>query len=191
MSPRSVTAPSGSTAALPPLVKAIRVGWAPDAAFRRFTRDMGTWWPLKTHSCGGDEAEGVVFEERVGGRIIEKIRGGKESVWGTVLQWDPPRVVAFTWHPARDPKTSQDVEVRFHPDGTGTRLELIHTGWETFGAMAKKARGGYNMGWDYVLNIWAGRRNSLLVRSMDVMIFLMKPLQKRMARKFEAAAAKG
>lgn len=190
MTARTPTA-AAAKAALPPLVKTITVGWKPDAAFRRFTTEMGTWWPLKTHSCGGDDAQTVMFEERIGGHIIEKIKGGKESVWGTVTQWDPPRSVAFTWHPARDPATAQNVEVRFHPDGAGTRLELIHSGWESFGAMAKKARGGYNMGWDYVLNIWADRRGSLLVKSMDVMIFLMKPFQKRMARKFEEAAAKG
>jgi hypothetical protein len=187
MTARPSTAPP-SKAPLPPLIKTITVGWNPEAAFRRFTREMGTWWPLTSHSCGGRDAENVVFEEKVGGRIIERIRGGREATWGTVTQWDPPRVVAFTWHPARDPDTAQNVEVRFHADGAGTRLELIHTNWETFGAMAKKARGGYNMGWDYVLAIWAGRRNSLMVRSMDVMIFLMKPFQKRMARKFEAAA---
>ena len=173
---------------LPPLVKTIRVGWNPDAAFRRFTADMGSWWPLKTHSVGGDKARTVVFEGQVGGRILEKIDGADDSVWGTVTAWDPPRRVAFTWHPARKPESAGKVDIQFIPDGTGTRLQLTHTGWEKFGTMAKKARGGYNMGWDYVLHHWADRRGSLLVRSMDVLIVLMKPLQKRMARKFEEAS---
>jgi uncharacterized protein YndB with AHSA1/START domain len=171
---------------LPPVRKAIRVGWTPEEAFRRFTSGIAGWWPLRSHSVGGDRAETVVFEQRVGGRIYERSTTGEESTWGTVTAWEPPHRVAFTWHPGRDPKKPSDIEVRFFPDGTGSRLELVHTGWESFGPIAAKARRGYAIGWVYVLRIWADRRTSPVVLAMDALLWVLTPLQRRMQRKAEA-----
>jgi hypothetical protein len=91
---------------LSPIVKVLTVKATPDRAFRRFTEEMASGWPLRTHSAGGEAAETVVMEGRVGGRIVERIRGGRPCVWGTVTAWEPPRRVAFTWHPGRDSATA-------------------------------------------------------------------------------------
>jgi hypothetical protein len=45
----------------------------------------------------------------------------------------------------------------FHPQGSGTRVELIASDWENWGKGAERARRGYRMGWGVVLNLWAGR----------------------------------
>jgi uncharacterized protein YndB with AHSA1/START domain len=149
--------------AFTPLRKAVRVNVPPDRAFRRFTTELGTWWPLRSHSVGKGDAESVTMEPRVGGRILERIRGGRETVWGTLTAWDPPRRVAFTWHPGRAPETAQDVEIRFTADGTGTRVELEHTGFERLGpALGRKARRGYPLGWEYVLGRYARRGGPLM-----------------------------
>jgi uncharacterized protein YndB with AHSA1/START domain len=166
------------------------VPWSSEEAFRRFTDGIASWWPLRTHSVGGGKAETVVFEGRVGGRIYERIRGGEESTWGTVTAWDPPRRVAFTWHPGRPTESAQDIEVRFLTEEKATRLELTHTGWERFGAMASRARRGYSLGWAYVLRVWAGRRSSPLVWGMDALLWVLGPLQRRAARRAEAVAAR-
>lgn len=149
---------------IPPLRKEILVRWTPEVAFRRFTSEMGSWWPLSTHSVGADEAETVEFEGRVGGRIVEKIRGGRESIWGTVMHWDPPRRVTFTWHPSRTPDTAGTVEVTFHPHSSGTLVTLVHGDWEKFGPKAPMARRGYAVGWGGVLAIYAGRPGAPIVR---------------------------
>lgn len=167
---------------LSPIRKSITVTWPRDVAFRRFTAEIATWWPLRTHSVGESRAETVIIEDRVGGRIYEKIRGGEESTWGIVTIWEPPHRVAFTWHPGQSPDLAQQVEVRFISDGPGTRLELTHSNWERLGKLAKRARRGYPIGWAYVLHLWAGRRNSLLVRSLDVLLWILAPLQRRMAK---------
>lgn len=44
-----------------------------------------------------------------------------------------------------------EVEVRFEPDGDGTRVELEHRGWEHYGDEAEQAMAGYEGGWDVVL----------------------------------------
>ena len=148
------------SASLPPIVRTISVSWAPAAAFERFTADFGSWWPVRTHSIGGERVERLVFECRAGGRIFEQHVGGRRFAWGAVREWDPPRRVVFTWHPAREPASAQEVEVRFHPEASGTRVELVSSCWENWGRGARRARRGYDLGWGYVLNVWAGRRTA-------------------------------
>jgi hypothetical protein len=57
----------------------------------------------------------------------------------------------------RDPKTQRRRSRLFHPQGSGTRVELIASDWENWGKGAERARRGYRMGWGVVLNLWAGR----------------------------------
>lgn len=143
------------TSRLRPLRKSVTVRWSPEAAFRRFTDEIATWWPLRTHSVGGESTENVIFERRVGGRIYEVMRGGRTAVWGTVLEFDPPRHVAFSWHPGREPRTAQTVEVNFAAAGEGTLVELVHTGWENLGEEAREMRERYDGGWTFVLERFA------------------------------------
>jgi uncharacterized protein YndB with AHSA1/START domain len=161
-----------------PVRKTVRVTAPPARAFRRFTEEMGTWWPLRSHSVGQADAETVTMEPRLGGRIVEHIRGGRQAVWGTVTAWDPPRRVAFTWHPGRAPDTAQDVEVRFTADGTGTRVELEHRGFERLGpTLGRKARRGYPLGWEYVLGRYAGRGGPLMwvLSGLTALLLALRP----------------
>ncbi len=152
-------------AAFPPIRKSVTVSAPPEKAFRRFTAEMASWWPLASHSVGQRDTETVTMEGRPGGRIVERIRGGRECVWGTITAWEPPRRVAFTWHPGDDPARAQDVEVRFTPQGEGsaTRVDLEHEGFERLGALAKRAHRGYPLGWAYALGLYAGRRGPFMV----------------------------
>ena len=62
--------------------------------------------------------------------------------------------------------------MRFLPEAGGTRLELTATKWENWGKGAARARKGYEAGWGYVLNVWAGRRTAGM-RLMDLMAAVM------------------
>jgi uncharacterized protein YndB with AHSA1/START domain len=167
------TLPRTEAAAFPPIRKSVTVSAPPEKAFHRFTAEMASWWPLASHSVGQRDAESVTMEGRPGGRIVERLRGGRECVWGTITAWEPPRRVAFTWHPGDDPARAQDVEVRFTPAGGGgrggggggesTRVELEHRGFERLGALAKRAHRGYPIGWAYVLGRYAARRGPFMV----------------------------
>lgn len=177
------------TQRLSPIHKSVTVPWNQRRAFDRFTQEIASWWPLRTHSLGLDRADTVVFEGRPGGQIRETIAGGTESVWGTVLEWHPPERVAFTWHPGKPAGTAQRVELRFVPTGSGTRVELTHSGWEALGPLAKVARRGYPLGWMYVLRLYADRRHSPIVLLMDFLQKALGPLLKRRFEKLEARAA--
>jgi uncharacterized protein YndB with AHSA1/START domain len=133
------------------LTKTITVDLPVEDAFRLYTEGMATWWPFETHSIGAHEVETVVFEPRDGGRIYERTKDGEERDWGSVVVWEPPRRLAHTWHLTRAEELAQRVEVSFEAEGSGTRLELVHSGWEKLGDRAAEMFGNYDSGWEHVL----------------------------------------
>jgi uncharacterized protein YndB with AHSA1/START domain len=140
------------TAALAPVELDVVVPCDPGRAFEYFTRDIGRWWPLATHSCAGEDAASVAFEPRAGGRLVETARDGTEHSWGTVNAWEPGQRVAFSWHPGRDPATAQWVDVAFRATPAGTRVTLRHGGWESLGERAPATRERYMHGWQAVFS---------------------------------------
>ncbi|MDX1624718.1 MAG: SRPBCC domain-containing protein [Gemmatimonadota bacterium] len=136
---------------VPPVERSIQVPWDPDIAFHRFTERIDEWWPLETHACDPVKAVTCAVEPRVGGRLYETTRDGEEHLWGTITAWDPPRRLAFTWHPGRPDATRQDVEITFTPERGGTRVAVFHTGWERLGENAEETREQYGPGWEFVL----------------------------------------
>ena len=139
-----------------PVVKTVTVACTPEEAFRYFTADFGMWWPAAAHSVVAyasqfkDKPATVILEPRVSGRIFERTRAGEEHAWGSVLVWQPPRRVAFSFHPGRDDKEAQTVEVTFSATPEGTSVVLTHSGWEKLSANARQARDSYNQGWEGV-----------------------------------------
>lgn len=136
---------------IPPVEKSLRVSLPVEAAFKLFTQGLSTWWPMVTHSVGLADTESCHVEEHEGGRVYEIQKDGTEAPWGTVLAWEPPHRFMMSWHPGRDESTAQELEVLFETEGEGTRVELIHRGWEALGERAKETREGYVSGWDDVL----------------------------------------
>jgi uncharacterized protein YndB with AHSA1/START domain len=139
-----------------PVVKTVTLACTPEEAFRYFTADFSMWWPAATHSVVAyaseftDKPAAVIFEPRIGGRIFERACSGQEHIWGSVLAWEPPARVEFSFHPGRDDKEAQTVEVKFSSVPEGARIVLTHSGWEKLSANAQKARDSYDQGWETV-----------------------------------------
>jgi uncharacterized protein YndB with AHSA1/START domain len=146
----SPAADAAAAAAATPIVLETNVPCPPERAFVYFTRDIGRWWPLATYSCGGDAAQDVRFEPRVGGGLLETTRDGTTHRWGTVSAWAPGKRVAFSWHPGRDDSAAQWVEVAFVGNAAGTRVTLTHGGFERLGARARAVKSEYENGWPTV-----------------------------------------
>lgn len=140
-----------------PLHASISIELPPQAAFERFTVDIGEWWPLKSHSVGLEDGGTVVFEDRPGGRIYEVLKDGSEETWGKVVEWEPPSKVVYTWHPGRAPETAQRIVVRFEESAGGTELKVEQSGWERFGEGAAEMRQEYVEGWPRVLEAFRSR----------------------------------
>lgn len=131
--------------------KSIHVKAPVERAFSTFVEQMETWWPA-THHIGKTPFQVIFVEPRVGGRWYELNANGEQCDWGTVLKWDPPHCVCFSWHvgPGHDQPDwtfdpdmakSSEVEVRFTPQGPGgTLVELEHRKIERHGEAAEKLR---------------------------------------------------
>jgi uncharacterized protein YndB with AHSA1/START domain len=102
----------------------------------------------------GATVQSILFQERVGGRVVEVASDGQEIPWADVLAWDPPRRFVLSWHPARNPDAASRLEVRFRAVGDGTEVLLEHGGWEEFADRAEQLRRGYHDGWDAVLALF-------------------------------------
>jgi uncharacterized protein YndB with AHSA1/START domain len=139
-----------------PVVKTVTVACTPEEAFRYFTADFGVWWPAASHSVVAyasgfkDQPATVILEPRLRGRIYERTRGGEEHLWGSVLAWEPPQRVVFSFHPGRDDQQAQTVEVTFRAAPQGATVVLTHSGWEKLSANAQQERDSYNQGWEGV-----------------------------------------
>jgi uncharacterized protein YndB with AHSA1/START domain len=137
-----------TTEALAAIQKTITVDAPLETAFETFTKRMGDWWPGEPHTVFEDRVA-VVVDERVGGRVFERAADGQEADWADVIAWEPPRRLVLRWrvNPERGPT---EVEVRFSPDGGGTRVDLEHRGWDQVGDTEGRAR--YDGGWNNVLD---------------------------------------
>jgi len=130
---------------VPPVVKTVTVRAAPERAFALFA-DIARWWPLARVHTGPDPVD-CAIEPRIGGRVYERAADGRETLWGTVLAYEPPHRLAFSWLVQLSAEQEQRVEIRFMPDASGTRVELTHSGWEKLGDGAADRRERYNGGW--------------------------------------------
>jgi uncharacterized protein YndB with AHSA1/START domain len=114
-----------------------------ERAFTVFTDEIGSWWDPDHHLLEGELAE-MVFEPRVGGRILDRGVDGSECAWARVLAFEPPDrfVISWdidtSWKIETDHERTSEVEVRFVAEGADrTRVELEHRkldrhgdGWE-------------------------------------------------------------
>jgi uncharacterized protein YndB with AHSA1/START domain len=148
------------TSTVEPIVRSVDVKCSAEEAFRIFIDEIDSWWPLTSHSIGQEAAISCLFEGKDGGRIYETHGDGSLHLWGTVTAWEPPTRVVFSWHPGRDAATAQEVELRFIAAESGTRVELEHRGWETYGAGAAEMRETYQTGWPGVLALYEARCNN-------------------------------
>jgi uncharacterized protein YndB with AHSA1/START domain len=125
--------------------KVMSVKAPPAVAWRVFTEQMGSWWPLAAYKIGKANAVDAVIEPRVGGRWYERGDDGSTCDWGRVLLWEPPSRLVLSWDISADfqydPNVKTEIEVRFIPEGKGaTRVELEHRHLDRYGARRDEMR---------------------------------------------------
>ena len=137
-----------------PIRRSVTVACPPERAFRMFTQEIGSWWPVEMHSRTVDDFEGkgikverIEFQGRVGGGVLEHMSNGQTLPWAEVLAWDPPSGFVLSWHPSFSARPPTEVEVRFSASGPGTLVELEHRGWEALGPEIAAIQGDYAAGW--------------------------------------------
>src|SRR5262245_35357508 len=125
----------GTEETIAPVRRSVVVRAPLERAFEVFTHGFASWWP-PSHSVVEGGMETVVIEPAEGGRWYERGRTGAECVWGRVLAWEPPARLVLSWHLDEefavdpDPARASELEVTFTPEGDGTRVTLVHRGFE-------------------------------------------------------------
>ena len=135
-----------------------------ERAFSVFTDDMASWWNPDHHIIEAPLAE-MVIEPRVGGHIYDRGTDGSECRWATVLAYEPPHRLVFSWNIRldwkleEDPARTSEVEVRFTARGDErTLVELEHRHLERHGEGWEAMRDavGSPGGWTSGLQRYAG-----------------------------------
>jgi uncharacterized protein YndB with AHSA1/START domain len=153
--------------------KAVRVNAPAERAFRLFVEHMETWWPA-THHIGKTPFSAIFVEPRVGGKWYEINADGHKCEWGTVVKWEPPHAVGFSWHlgPRHDQPDwvfepdlgrASEVEIRFTAESPSTTLvELTHSKLERHGEGYEQLRALFDGpgAWAGILNFYAQRVQS-------------------------------
>ena len=137
--------------------KTITVDCVVEEAFRVFTTDAISWWPVDSHSIRGSAVKEIVFEGHEGGEVYELTAEGEKGHWATVVTWDPPSRLVLAWNILEREPVPTEVDVRFVPEGESTRVELEHRGWEAVAEDAAEKRESYDHGWENVLGVYAER----------------------------------
>jgi uncharacterized protein YndB with AHSA1/START domain len=108
----------------------VSIGVDPAEAFEIFTRQIDSWWRRgpRFRNISGDRGF-IRIEPGEGGRVFEAIDGTVVEV-GRAKVWDPPRRLVFEWRNSTfAPAENTEVEVRFEPAASGTRVTVVHRGW--------------------------------------------------------------
>ena len=145
------------------ITKEIVVDAAIEEAFHVFTARFGDFKPREHNLLGVPIAE-TVFEQHVGGHIVDRAEDGTECRWARILAYEPPSRVVFswdigpTWQLEQDLEHSSEVEVRFTADGpTRTRVQLEHRHLDRHGPGWEGVRDGVDSGggWPLYLRRYA------------------------------------
>ena len=110
----------------------VEVDASAEHAFRVFTEGIGTWWDDDKHILQAPLAE-MVFEPRAGGHIIDRGTDGSECQWATVLAYEPPVRVCFSWdinlqwQIEPDPERASEVEITRIAQAKPYTVMVLHT----------------------------------------------------------------
>ncbi len=144
------------TITVAPVRKSLKVNAPQAKAFDVFTAGMSRWWPA-SHTILKSPFKEAIVEPRAGGRWYHIGEDGSTCETGTVRIWDPPSRLVLVWRLNAqwqyEPDLDTEVEVRFTPDGDGTRVELEHRHLERMGEAGEIARAAIDApnGWGGIL----------------------------------------
>ncbi|MEM7462956.1 MAG: SRPBCC family protein [Pseudomonadota bacterium] len=133
-----------------PVRKSILVPCDPKTAFEIFTTNIESWWPLDGHSVSamnGKTAKSLVLEPGIDGQLYEITADGEREDWAYVRTWEPGNRLVLAWHVMAPASQATEVELMFSQEGSETRVDLVHSGWEIMGDTAAERRDSYANGW--------------------------------------------
>jgi uncharacterized protein YndB with AHSA1/START domain len=138
------------------VVSEIHIAAAPERVFRAITSDeevklwMNQVGPMKLRAWEMDAKVGGSWRYDVVDSSGKGLRGVTEfRHWGEIIEYDPPRTLAYTWitNFHIDPKMKTLVRWELVPKSGGTLVRVTHTGLSPDPEMRKD----YGSGWPGLL----------------------------------------
>jgi len=131
----------------------VEIAAPPETVFQALTdpSELAAWWGSEETYRSYDWQ----LDVRVGGKWSCKTRGGRTgpaSVRGEYLVIEPPRLLVYTWEPSWEGFMSTTIRFELESIPSGTRLRLVHTGFEGRAAACE----GHARGWSLVLGWLTG-----------------------------------
>ncbi|HEY0814809.1 MAG TPA: SRPBCC family protein [Pseudonocardia sp.] len=124
-----------------------------EQAFQVFTEKIGTWWDADKHILRAELAS-MEFQPWVGGHIVDHGVDGSTCRWATILAYQPPARVRFSWNINTgwelepDPARCSEVDITFTAVGPRrTHVVLIHRHLDRHGEGWEQMRDAVASGW--------------------------------------------
>jgi hypothetical protein len=161
--PKRERIPSARVHRRAPIVCETATNSPPEDAFRYFMRRFGDWWP-RDSTFSKQPLSLMHLGGAVGEWCYEQGPHGFRYNWGRILEWNPPRLVAFTWPIVPksilqpDPDQCTEVGVQFSELAPNkSRLKVTHKYFERRGADAAGYRADMasDYGWPLLLQMFA------------------------------------
>jgi len=151
----------------------VSVSVTAEEAFAIFTEDIDLWWRRgpRFRSLMNDRAL-ICIEPELNGRVFESYGAdqGNEKVIeiGRTKVWDPPRRLLIEWRISNFAPTERtEVEVLFTPSRSGTRVTVIHRGWNAIRQDHPARHGLQDAEFIRMYGLWWGDQMSAFVRQAN------------------------
>jgi uncharacterized protein YndB with AHSA1/START domain len=130
-------------------------------AFDIFTGEIDLWWRQgPRYRIAGRRPGQLAFEAGVGGRLLETVSldaGPRVFVVGTILEWEPPRRLAFEWRGVNFAKDeSTRVDVTFREAGDSTLVTVRHRGFSALRDGHPARHGLAGAAFSRMIGLWWG-----------------------------------
>ena len=127
----------------------------PETAFAIFTEEVDAWWKLGPRFRGAGST--LSFEPGEGGRLIQTDPGGGEFEVGRISVWKPGDRLVMSWRNSNfEPGQITEVEVQFAAAGSGTRVTVLHRGWDALPADHPARHGLEGSAFSSLIGVWWG-----------------------------------
>ncbi len=145
----------------------VSVAVSPERAFKVFTEEINLWWRRGRRFRNAGADHGIIcVEPGPGGRLFESFDtadGEKVVEIGRTRLWDPPHRLVFEWRNSNfAPAEKTEVEVRFEPSASGTRVTVVHRGWSALRPDHPARHGLQGASFVRMIGLWWGDLMSAL-----------------------------
>ncbi|GHO60012.1 SRPBCC family protein [Ktedonobacter robiniae] len=126
----------------------ITIAASPQKVFEALTTDIAAWWG--SPFIKRRDANTIVLEPKVGGRLYEVYGENEGALWGMVSSIRNDEELCLTGSMGMPEPTYGAVTFTLAPQGDSTQVKLTHS---AFGRISAERKGCYTEGWKDLLDV--------------------------------------